>query len=228
MKNLTFSILIFLMLGNQCYGVPSNTLSITPTATSGTTITASDENSRNNTVASTYNAHGHTDITQVGTITSGTWTGTAIGTSYGGLGASVPGARVYNDAAISLSNDTNTALTFNTERFDNDTNHSTASNTGRLTATTAGKYIITGHVIFDSNATGRRSVDIRLNGSTQIATINYDIDSAISHAMSIATIYDMAATDYVELMAYQNSTGSLNVNATLNASPEFSMIYLGK
>lgn len=42
--------------------VPDNTMSITPSATSGTTITAADENDRNSDVSGTYNAHSHVDI----------------------------------------------------------------------------------------------------------------------------------------------------------------------
>ena len=55
----------FLFLYINAYGSPSNTMSITPVAVDGATITASDENSRNNVVVTTYNAHTHTDVSQV-------------------------------------------------------------------------------------------------------------------------------------------------------------------
>lgn len=48
-----------------CYAAPSNTMSITPAAVDGTTITAADENSRNNEISTKYNAHSHTDISQL-------------------------------------------------------------------------------------------------------------------------------------------------------------------
>lgn len=57
---------VFLLLYKNAFCAPSNTLSITPVAVDATTITASDENSRNNVVVTTYNAHTHTDISQVG------------------------------------------------------------------------------------------------------------------------------------------------------------------
>lgn len=41
---------------------PDTTMTIAPSATSGATITASDENDRNNDVSSAYNSHSHTDI----------------------------------------------------------------------------------------------------------------------------------------------------------------------
>ena len=56
----------FLSLCSPVFAVPSNSMSITPTATSGTTIAASDENSRNSTISTTYNAHDHTDLSQTG------------------------------------------------------------------------------------------------------------------------------------------------------------------
>ena len=43
---------------------PDNSMSITPVAVDGATITASDENSRNNVVSAAYNAHDHNDIDQ--------------------------------------------------------------------------------------------------------------------------------------------------------------------
>src|SRR3990167_3004145 len=43
---------------------PDNLMSITPVAVDGATITASDENSRNNVVSAAYNAHDHNDIDQ--------------------------------------------------------------------------------------------------------------------------------------------------------------------
>lgn len=54
-----------LLLSTNVYAAPSNTMSITPTAVAGTTITAADENTRNNEISSKYNAHSHTDISQV-------------------------------------------------------------------------------------------------------------------------------------------------------------------
>jgi len=43
---------------------PNNSMAILPVAVDGATITASDENSRNNVVSAAYNAHDHNDIDQ--------------------------------------------------------------------------------------------------------------------------------------------------------------------
>ena len=141
--------------------------------------------------------------------------------------AVTPSARAYNNAAISINHNTNTALTFNSERWDTDSIHSTSTNPSRLTATTAGIYHIYGHIVWGSNSTGDRKIDIRVNGSTFIASIRYAA-SGNNNWMSISTEYSLAATDYVELVVYQTSGGSLNVEANANYSPEFGMTYLGK
>jgi len=59
------STLVLLLLQPVVWAAPDNTMSITPSATAGSSITASDENTRNGTVAITYNSHSHTDISQV-------------------------------------------------------------------------------------------------------------------------------------------------------------------
>ena len=67
--NMKRFILTLLIIGLSCsvaLGSPSNSMSITPVASDGGTIEASDENARNNEVSSKFNAHSHTDITQLG------------------------------------------------------------------------------------------------------------------------------------------------------------------
>ena len=82
MKKIFFFLLVYLTFNNQCLAVPSNTMSVTPTAANATIIQASDENDRNNTITTTFNAHSHTDITQLGTVTTGVWNGTSIASQY--------------------------------------------------------------------------------------------------------------------------------------------------
>ncbi len=137
------------------------------------------------------------------------------------------GARVYNDAAIDIVTATTTALTFNQERYDTDTIHSTSSNTDRLTAKTAGKYIITGHIRWEDNAAGFRVLLITLNDTTDIASVNKQKADVLSPDMSIATIYELAANDYVTLEVHQNTGGNLEVLSVGNFSPEFAMQKIG-
>lgn len=136
------------------------------------------------------------------------------------------GASAYHDAAQTISNNTIplAVLAFNSERFDTDTIHDTAANNSRLTCKTAGVYQIVANVAFAANATGRRIVGIRLNGSTTIARQSLNALATGMTQIVVTTQYQLAVNDYVEVEVYQDSGGDLAVSATGNYSPEFSMV----
>jgi hypothetical protein len=137
-------------------------------------------------------------------------------------------ARVYNSAAIAVANNTDVYLTFDSERFDTDTIHSTSSNTGRLTCKTAGKYIITSTHHWETNTTERRTLCfIRWNGSTRIAEMESRVTTGGNVSQNITTIYDLAVDDYVEIGVSQGSGVELDVLAASNYSPEFMMSRVG-
>lgn len=140
------------------------------------------------------------------------------------LGTDKPHCRVRNSANIShTSSGSYQALTFNSERVDVGAMHDTSTNTGRLTVPTGGGgfYAVGGCIEFDGNGTGRRGIQIRLNGATVIAREETGNAGANDHAITIHTVYQLAAGDYVELMALQASGGNLNMLATSAYSPEF-------
>lgn len=137
------------------------------------------------------------------------------------------GARVYNDAAISIPNNTPTALTFNLERWDTDNIHSTTLNTSRLTCKTAGKYLIMASISFAANAVGRRWIRIRHNDTFDIDYRNFDATAAGDSAIGAGTIYDLAVDDFVEIPVYQNSGAALDVLLVARVSPEFMMQRIG-
>lgn len=146
----------------------------------------------------------------------------------GGSGTAPAQARVFNSANISINNATFTALTFDSERWDTGNFHSTSSNTSRLTVPTAGLYDIGGSVVFAANATGMREAAIRVNGSTFIVEQGPQPPTVTDGArVQVSTQYQLAAGDYVELMAFQRSGGALNVIASGNSSPEFWIVRLG-
>jgi len=136
-------------------------------------------------------------------------------------------ARAYHNTTQSIADTTDVTLAFNAERYDTDTIHDNSTNNSRLTATTAGIYLITASVEFDGSASGNRWLVVELNGTTKLAGhISRHSDGDTTY-MSISTIYSLSATDYVEVYVYQNSGGPLNIRSTGNLSPEFSMIRLG-
>lgn len=68
-RKLLSLLLIIGLFVSPSWASPDNSMSITPTATSGETITAADENARNNEVSTKYNAHGHSDLNDLSTNT---------------------------------------------------------------------------------------------------------------------------------------------------------------
>ena len=79
------------------------------------------------------------------------------------------GARAYHDANQNSSHGTWKTMELNSERWDTDGIHDNVTNNSRLTAQTAGKYIITGSIFFDDDPWNTRGIHILLNGATVIA-----------------------------------------------------------
>ena len=140
----------------------------------------------------------------------------------------VPAARVYHDADQTLANNTETTITFNSEKSDNDGIHDPSTNPERLTCKTAGWYFIWGNLQFAASSTGDRQSIIYLNGTT--ISIGYDSRRARAigptHGI-VSTSYNLAVDDYVILRASQNSGGNLAITANNEHSPVFEMIWLG-
>lgn len=143
--------------------------------------------------------------------------------------ANPPACRVYHNTTQSISNSTKTALSFNSERYDTDTMHDTATNNTRLTIKTAGLYIVTGHAAFAGNSTGDRSIIVRLGGATEIAGNLQRAPSGVTEwaVMSVATIYRFAVNEYVELLVYQTSGGALSTTQVASLTPEFAATWIG-
>jgi hypothetical protein len=142
--------------------------------------------------------------------------------------ASVKQARVINNANISVSSGVLTVLSFNTEISNVGAIHSTGTNPSRLTAPSAGLYIVGGTLAYDANATGLRAARILLNGATAIGNSLYAANTTGDVTIvNVSTARFLSANDYVELQADQTSGGSLNVDYFNEQSPVFWMIRIG-
>ncbi len=86
MKKILFLTLGILLFVRSAYSSPSNTISIPTSFNPQTTAASSEVNSDFNEVQTKFNAHTHTDITSLGTVTTGGWAGTIISKTYGGTG----------------------------------------------------------------------------------------------------------------------------------------------
>lgn len=140
----------------------------------------------------------------------------------------VPACRAYKSALQTLTTATATAINFDSTRFDNDGIHDNVTNNTRLTCKTSGIYLIVGNISYAPNGTGLRQTTIQLNGGTPIGVQMDNLGTAFGATqMCVTAIYRLFTTDYVELIAYQESGGNLDVQASAPRSPELSMVYLG-
>lgn len=137
----------------------------------------------------------------------------------------VPLVRVYNTgvpaAHIPASGGT-AVLTFNTPRYNNHLMWEAAVNPTRITARESGWYCIGAHIEWDDNSTGSRILALRVNGATFIGIVEYQAAPVPRFTrQSVSSLYYLAREEYVEAVAVQFSGGVLQINATLNFSPEF-------
>ena len=142
-------------------------------------------------------------------------------------GTTVPSCRVYRTTTQSINNNTATAIAFDAERFDNDTMHSTVSNTERITCTTAGVYVVSGSLYTSTtSSSGVRELYVRRNGTDYLCGVTFTGQNNAMF-MNVGTIFKMAATDYFELVYYQSSGGSFTVASTASYTPEFAAAKVG-
>lgn len=167
----------------------------------------------------------HTALSAIGTNTHAAIdTHIADTTIHGGGGGfTFSGAHVYHNANQSIANASLVALAFNSERYDTDTYHDTATNNSRLTAPTTNKYRVGGGATYAASASGsRRELWIRKNGTTTLARDGRPpTGGSVDCSVTVSWEGELAAGDYVELLAVQDSGGALNVLVLADYSPQF-------
>lgn len=124
-----------------------------------------------------------------------------------------PSCSVYASSAQVVSTGlTGEALTANSENYDNDSMHSTSSNTSRVTFQTAGRYLVSTRVQFATGAGNRRLVNFKINGTTDVPAFQCPpTGGAFSTIISTDMTYVAAASDYVEVWAYHDVGSDLDV-----------------
>jgi len=141
--------------------------------------------------------------------------------------AAFVGCSLYKTSNQTISNATNTAVSFQAENFDTDTFHDNSTNNTRITipAGKGGKYLITGSIAWSTGANERVAM-IYKNGTL----VNY---MAQEYPANLGGFYhpfnyviSLVATDYIELFCNQGSGGNLSVFNGVDATT-FSATYLG-
>ncbi len=135
-----------------------------------------------------------------------------------------PTVKVYNAGGVNvnLNNNTDTAITFASEEWDDGALHSTAALTTRLTipGTKQGEWRLVGQVTFAAAAGGYRRVRIVKNGTSEVAAQMVPSIGATEMMVQVsAVIKDPANGDYYELYALQNSGGAINATGGSDAGP---------
>lgn len=119
------------------------------------------------------------------------------------------GAAVRRAANQSISEDTVTAVSFDTEDRD-DGNYYTSGSPTRLTVANAGWYILAGSVIWAASNTGFRRAYWRVNGTTTHGLVSVPpvSDSGSTSSQETSAVVYLNAGDYVELIAYKYVNGA--------------------
>ena len=131
-------------------------------------------------------------------------------------------------SAQTISNNTNTAITWTSETIDTDSYHDTVTNTTRITipAGKTGKFLISGQIFYqgtNTSSAGNRNLAYYKNGS-YVADLYSMAGSASGTAKGVLpfnVVLALTAADYVEIYTDQNSGTSLDVTGASFASCTF-------
>lgn len=122
-----------------------------------------------------------------------------------GSGGWAEGAAAYG-TTLTVSDETDTPIPLDNEVWDTNGLHSSVTNNTRITAQTTGKYVVQAHLDWASGgASGSRHCKLRKNGATMLG---FNLDGCSLQGVCIVT--DLAATDYVELIAWASQLGGVS------------------
>jgi hypothetical protein len=139
-------------------------------------------------------------------------------------GASFAGVSIDNTTdAMSISNNTNTKITFDREVFDVG-GYASSGSTITIPSGKAGYYRISAQTTFSDAASGYRAFRLYKNGAEQFG---YNWYAGGSPFMPLDYTNYYAVSDTLEFYVQQNSGGSLNIYRNINSSAFFSVSYLG-
>ncbi len=114
------------------------------------------------------------------------------------------GARVYHSINQVIPSGTTTVLTFNSERWDDNSYHDSSINPSRITLTTPGRYHVMANLCWNGPYYKISTIHFRVNGTQLIGRDQREIDPGNS-CYTLSTIWSFAAGDYVEIIVSQSS-----------------------
>ncbi len=133
----------------------------------------------------------------------------------GGIDRSVLATK---SALQSIPNNTTTVLTWDLETYDTDGMHDNVVNNSRITIQTPGKYLVWANADFLSNATGVREISLFLNAARVAITTQGVVSIGTRPSFITMRVMDLVASDFVEVLVFQTSGGSLDLISTGSAA----------
>jgi hypothetical protein len=137
-------------------------------------------------------------------------------------------ARVFSSSDIIVPNGTRTVLTFDSERFDKAALHD-ATAPERLTVPVDGTYALVCHTSWTTRGGGSRLLELWRNGSQVIAAANAPGDPAHHTELTVSTMFQLSAGDFVEARVDQDSGAAVAIGTNppgLASTLEFSIARL--
>jgi hypothetical protein len=116
----------------------------------------------------------------------------------------------------SIPNNDSTFIQFNKNISDPQRLHNVSINNTDVYVKTPGNYKVTANIQFAANATGLRRITIARNGITPINEYNSSIQGTASSptTVNISAVMYCDAGNSINVVAFQNSGGSLNIDLT--------------
>ena len=142
---------------------------------------------------------------------------------------SFAGCLITGDANITLTNNADTLITWNTELFDTNSFHSTVTNTGRITIPVAGKYQVYFQHYVQQGAAGERASSLFLNGTYYALTTAFAGSTGVATVNTMSLTMNLSVNDYLETKIFQDSGANRNLQ-TADATWKYSWFgvdYLG-
>lgn len=134
------------------------------------------------------------------------------------------GARVFRTTALFVPGFVATAIPFDDELFDIGGFHDPNSTQLFVPVGGAGLYQITGNAGI-AGAVAAKFLQIRLNGTTTIASTEDQSVEDFENHLNVTTLYELAEGDFVELVVV--ATGDVAVAASPDFSPHFMLVRVG-
>jgi hypothetical protein len=123
-----------------------------------------------------------------------------------------PRCAVWNSVGAATGVGAGAVIPYDTETDDNDSMHSTSSNTGRITFNTAGRYELNIFNSLSANTLTTYNVQVRLNGASSLRTMQFGSPGGSGRQTCVSLSRVFAASDYVEVLVQTNVANTMEAN----------------